>query len=604
MRISDLVIRGKKEISGNISSAILGEGIGVDYYSYGEFIEARPLIRFSGIDSLTLLEHVWSLRGVERIFRSRVSSIRESLSIYQDTLSYRIKTDRSIKRVCFHGVIGHYGVGDDKLYNFMVGELGRPRHTVTSNTLRVESGDRGILIDIRSSDVFSIETKLTEDIKIFYKICFENLSQLDIIISDSETSFTHEEIALLRERYMIDLLNRAPEPPLRHARFRDLYTYHWYVILSNEARVKNHPILTSEFRTPSKYVFRHQWLWDSSFHAIVLTHYDLSKAKRELENLFNAQKRDGRIPHEIFLNKTLCKAVWGVDDWSPWTTQPPVIAVAVKRILDLEWDRDFAERSLRVLDRYDKWFREERDFDRDLLASYLDYLESGWDNSVRWDLPIELYERDRERYDTMYPRVRMAPVEAVDLNSLLYIQRRVIADIAERLGEKSLAEFYREIADKTAERIREFMWDDKTGFYYDILEENHEKILVRTPAAFLTLFSGVALREHADRLVEKLLDSREFWTTFPLPTVSASDPRYDPRGYWRGRSWVNIVWFTYEGLVKYGYKDVAERILERVLELMNRYLSAHENFDSSTGEPLGAVDFGWSTLIIDLMLRE
>ncbi len=39
----------------------------------------------------------------------------------------------------------------------------------------------------------------------------------------------------------------------------------------------------------------------------------------------------------------------------------------------------------------------------------------------------------------------------------------------------------------------------------------------------------------------------------------------------------------------------------RVVELMARGPSCNENYDSSTGEPLGAPDFGWSTLVLDII---
>ena len=151
------------------------------------------------------------------------------------------------------------------------------------------------------------------------------------------------------------------------------------------------------------------------------------------------------------------------------------------------------------------------------------------------------------------------------------------------------------------QKILQYMWDEETDFFYDVYEDTHEKIMVKTPAAFLTMFAKIATREQAEKLVEHLFDPKEFWTTFPLPTVSADNPKYDPRGYWRGRSWINMVWFTYWGLVNYGYLNEARKLALKVIELMARGPTCSENYDSSTGEPVGAEDFGWSTLILDIM---
>lgn len=146
------------------------------------------------------------------------------------------------------------------------------------------------------------------------------------------------------------------------------------------------------------------------------------------------------------------------------------------------------------------------------------------------------------------------------------------------------------------------MWDAQRGFYYDVLEEDHRLLGVKSPAAFITLYAGIATHEQAEELLVHLLDPKEFWTQFPLPTVSADDPSYDPRGYWRGRSWLNQLWLTYRGLRRYGFGEESRLLAEKALEIMASGPTCNENYDSSTGEPLGAPDFGWSTLALDLLV--
>ncbi|MEM2314271.1 MAG: trehalase family glycosidase, partial [Candidatus Bathyarchaeia archaeon] len=195
-----------------------------------------------------------------------------------------------------------------------------------------------------------------------------------------------------------------------------------------------------------------------------------------------------------------------------------------------------------------------------------------------------------------------APVEAIDLNCLIYLQRKILAELAERLGMHEKAEEYNRFAEETANKILLYMWDPKTRFFYDIYEENHEQIKVKSPAAFLTLYAGIASKEQAKSLVEHLLNPGEFWTRFPLPTVSADHKEYDPKGYWRGRSWINILWFTYHGLKKYGFTEEARRLAEKALDIMASGPTCNENYNSLTGEPLGAPDFGWSTLMVTILM--
>src|ERR1035437_4148542 len=57
------------------------------------------------------------------------------------------------------------------------------------------------------------------------------------------------------------------------------------------------------YTCPSIYHYYHQWLWDSCFTAIAWTHFDLSRARRELLSLIAPQREDGRIGHMIFWQK-------------------------------------------------------------------------------------------------------------------------------------------------------------------------------------------------------------------------------------------------------------------------------------------------------------
>jgi len=391
-------------------------------------------------------------------------------------------------------------------------------------------------------------------------------------------------------------LANVPKISSKNEDLRRLYYFAWVSLLSNRVTLKNHKALPYSFTMPSKVGYRHQWLWDSAFHSIVLSNYDIRLAKEELMNLFVNQKDDGRIPHEIFLTKEICKSIWGVNDYSPWTTQPPVVAVAVDRIICKEKDKKFIEIALSSLIKYDEWFRKFRDEDKDGLIAYHDPLESGWDNSKRWDAYVKKEKK--------YISEGMLPIEAVDLNSLIFVQRKVISNLARLLGHEKLSKEYEGLSIQLKEKIANIMWDDSTKFFFDVEDKTHKKTMVKTPAAFLTLFAKVATKEQANYLVEHLVNEKEFKRKLPLPTLSADDPDYNPKNFWRGPTWINLVWFTYNGLLNYGFKDVAKDLADSVIEAMARNTTCNEYYDSETGEPLGVRYFGWSTLITDIILKE
>lgn len=84
------------------------------------------------------------------------------------------------------------------------------------------------------------------------------------------------------------------------------------------------------------------------------------------------------------------------------------------------------------------------------------------------------------------------------------------------------------------------------------------------------------------------------------PSVSKSEPSFNPKGFWRGPSWIAINWFIFKGLLNYGLTDVAYDILEDSVELLEG-AGFREFFDPDTGEGLGADDFTWGALVVDMI---
>lgn len=603
-----LVLEGKTEVVGNLASAKLA-GSGVESFSFGEYYEADPLINILE-PTVSVKQQIWADGASYRLIRAGNVDLEDKLLASGDTLVYTI-TNPSESEVSLRlagGIQVFSWFNPD--FRSKIADLANTRFWYSDGHLKgfYEGGyciclaaDRGLSVEAESSQAaYEVELELDAgDTFVFVVAGAPSEPEAERLVEEALEN--PSEIEESRKREVESMLGQIPSLGSVEPAYERLWKYMWYVILSNRVSMEGHPVLSNPFNMPSKFVFRHQWLWDSAFHAVVLAEHDVSVAEGELLNLFASQKPDGRIPHEIFLSREFCSLFWKVDDYSPWTTQPPVIAIAVKRIMDKGGSEEFLARAFEALDRYDRWFRSYRDADKDQLMAYVDYLESGWDNAVRWDEALALFQESPGKYRELYSEIRMAPVEAVDLNCFIYIQRIVLSELAEHLGLRSEADEYRNLAEETAKAMKRHMWDAETGFYYDVLEEDHQLLGVKSPAAFTTLYAGIATQKQAEELLEHVLNPEEFWTRFPLPTVSADNPGYDPKGYWRGRSWINQLWLTYKGLKRYGFEEESRLLAEKALELMASGPTCNENYDSSTGEPLGAPDFGWSTLALDLL---
>ena len=123
---------------------------------------------------------------------------------------------------------------------------------------------------------------------------------------------------------------------------------------------------TYKHLSPSRVHYVHQWFWDSCFHAIVLSHFDIELAKNEIRSLLKVQKESGFIPHVVYWGATKFRrplAGFGAMlesgfSFFPKTTdmiQPPLIAQSVEAIYEKEKDIDFLQEVVPKIKAYYKW---------------------------------------------------------------------------------------------------------------------------------------------------------------------------------------------------------------------------------------------------------
>ena len=391
----------------------------------------------------------------------------------------------------------------------------------------------------------------------------------------------------------------------------------------------NHPYLrllkenrriTSGFQytIPSSDTYPYQWLWDSCFHAIILSHFRIADAKKEILALLSKQFQNGMIPHMIYWENIkrmgFPKIKWGKEDTST-ITQPPMIAYAVWSIYQKDKDKSFIKKVYPHLYHFYRYLLTERDPHGNQLIGIMNPDESGEDNSPRFDIPLglppvhSLKENAKRRFGLVAQNIECkfdAPfcmrnffwVKDVPFNAIMVENLRLLAQIAASLGYSEDADFFAREAENIVSAMRKFMLED--GLFWSTFGENYQKIKVKTWAIFAPLFAKILTQKEAEKLVKKhLLNPKEFWTEFPVPTVSISESSFDPQGFWRGPTWIATNWFIYKGLLNYGFNGVAEQIKETSIKLIQES-GFREYFNPQTGEGLGAKNFTWGVLVLDM----
>lgn len=324
---------------------------------------------------------------------------------------------------------------------------------------------------------------------------------------------------------------------------------------------------------PSKGEFHGIWNWDAAFIAVGVSHWDAALAREQFDIMFDKQLPNGMLPDVIRENGTMVTNV----------TKPPVMAWAVAVVDHRTPDDGYLRGIYPKLVKLGEFWMKERGGEKDGLFFYAGAdvgYDSGWDDAIRWDNGYRFATNDDHR------------LWAVDLNCYMLSHYRAMAYIAGRLGLKDDQTKWLAASDALAKRINEKLWDDHLGAYVDRDGKTGENGPALSPATFMPLFVHIAPPDRAARMIKLAGDPAKFYPG--MPTAAYDTKGYDPTGYWRGRTWLNTAFFAIKGLKDYGAVDLADDFRKTILGWVARDSAIRENYNSRTGEGLGAKGFGWS----------
>ena len=383
-----------------------------------------------------------------------------------------------------------------------------------------------------------------------------------------------------------------------------------------------------DFVCPSMTTYPFQWFWDSCFHAIVLSHLDPVRAESELLSLLANQQPDGLVPHVTFWQGETFEerlADYSIAHRTPYFSdcmQPPLLAEAVAAVAARGRGEPFLRQVLPAVRRYFDWLRDVRDPDNDGLVAVLQADETGLDESPKFDDYLGVSGDNRPDYDAAWRRVadpyaevgrdpvRMFALdrfidEDVMVNTIYAENQRVLSDLLARTGDAAGAADFAARALRTRQALVAKCWDPDAGLFWDLAGLAERPLRTSTMTSLFPLVLPELPEPIAVRLIVQLEDPNAFGTPWPIPTCSRREPAFQPGAVgehllWRGATWVNINWYVCRGLRRHGRADLARRIEDSTATMIERW-GFREYYDTLTGEGLGAPDFSWSALILDLL---
>lgn len=180
--------------------------------------------------------------------------------------------------------------------------------------------------------------------------------------------------------------------------------------------------------------------------------------------------------------------------------------------------------------------------------------ESGWDFSSRW-------LRDGHTLSTIHT----TDIVPIDLNSLLWLQERLIARRARDTGDTAEAARFERLAEVRRAAIARYLWDAKAQRFGDWDRSTQAMAPAISAALLVPLYVGLATPKQATATAqltrERLLAPGGLRTT----TVTTGQQWDDPNG------WAPLQWMAVAGLDRYGETALARTIADRWLGTVARF---------------------------------
>lgn len=350
------------------------------------------------------------------------------------------------------------------------------------------------------------------------------------------------------------------------------------ILKQNTYTGKDYPWGNFRMISPDKKFFHGIWNWDSAFHSIGMLSVDTEIAKEQILGFIQYQLDTGMYPDCIFENGEIVTKC----------TKPPLMAYAVLRIMEKDFDLEFLKMVYPSLEKNAVfWFRERKTgglfhYDANTDKNDKDYMmyvgyDTGWDNSPRWDnVPNKIW--------------------AIDLNCYVYLMCESMSKLASFLNLDATE--WDKSALETRNKTEQNLFDEKTGAYCDYNFSDKNFVNVLTPASFMPLYIKIASPDRAKCMAE--IAKKSFLPG--MPTVAYDSPFYDDKNddaYWRGPCWLNVAYFAAKGLKNYGYDNIADEIKETILKwVYNSGEYIYENYNATTGKGLRQKYFSWSSVFV------
>ena len=323
--------------------------------------------------------------------------------------------------------------------------------------------------------------------------------------------------------------------------------------------------------------------WDTFFAATMASIGDRDLAYADAIETLRSETQQGFVPNYARSG-----------DWkSSDRSEPPVGSITVLGIYQRFHDRWFLREAFAPLLRWNIWWAKTRDMQGYLAwGSNGDNMPADLDDTARGTRAGAILESGLDNspmYDDATFNATTHTLEFADvgLMSMYIADCDALATIADNLGETAAASEIRERATGYRTKLAT-LWDNNAGIFLNKDLHTGQFSSRLSPTNFYPLLAKAATPQQAEVMIKNhLLNPKEFWGEWVVPSIARDDPAFKDQNYWRGRIWGPMNYLVYLGLRNYNepqvQRELAEKSYALFLEEWKKNGHVHENYNGITG---------------------
>jgi hypothetical protein len=341
--------------------------------------------------------------------------------------------------------------------------------------------------------------------------------------------------------------------------------------------------------------YKNVWLETQPMGGYMYGKRDPEIARNNIEIFMDHQRADGRLPGMISVKDGKLVSHYG------WFQGFCFAGPAFETWYLLNKDKAFGDKLYRSLEQFDAYLWKTRDSDNDGCLETWCVWDTGEDGCVRlgkapcsWapDTPPSMKKMktmaagETSGMENPESEQFLLPFESMDVMSYSYACRDVLARISKVTGNGKEAT-WRQKADEVRRALKERLWDNQKQACYD-RDRDNKTMDVLFQGNIKCMYMGSFDQEMADAFIRAhLMNRKEFWTPFPLPSIAANDKRFrnnagnDWSGQPQGLTWQRSI----TALENYGHTAEVTLLGKIFLDNLAKVKKFTQQYDPITGQP-------------------